>query len=69
MCIDKETKKTDDKNIKGDDNMTPTLERYCTIENSIKESAKEVKLMRDGKLPKRNWRDSFAKLKDDAGEE
>lgn len=54
---------------KGDGNMSPSIERYCTIEESIKESAKEVKLMREGKLQKRNWRDAFEKLREDMGKE
>lgn len=57
MCKDKENK--------GDDNMTPPVERYCTIEESVKESAKEVKLMREGKLPKRNWREVFKELREE----
>lgn len=37
---------------------TTTLgERYCTVEESMIESFKEVKLMREGKLPKRSWQD------------
>lgn len=56
-------------NDKGDGNMSPSIERYCTIEESIKESAKEVKLMREGKLPKRNWRDMFKELREDIGNE
>ena len=59
-----------DKDIKGDDNMTPpVIERYCTVEESIKESLKEVKLMREGKIPKCNWRDSFAKLREELEED
>lgn len=40
------------------DNMsTATLdERYCTVQESIIESFKEVKLMREGKLPKKSWK-------------
>lgn len=56
------------KENKGDDAMTQPVERYCSIEESIRESCKEVKLMRDGKIPKRNWRDSFNKLNKDSGE-
>lgn len=40
------------------DMSTATLdERYCTIQESIIESFKEVKLMREGKLPKKSWKD------------
>ncbi len=52
--------KDDDINItKGVDNMSTTTldERYCTVQESIIESFKEVKLMREGKLPKRSWKD------------
>lgn len=33
------------------------VERPCTIAESIMQSCKEVKLMRDGKIPKRSWRE------------
>lgn len=56
-----------DKNIKDDkgnptpikdgDVMNTTTERYCTISESIIESCKQVKLIREGKLPKKSWRD------------
>ena len=42
--------------------------RYCTVEESVKESLKEVKLMREGKIPKCNWRDSLVKLKEELEE-
>lgn len=32
-------------------------ERYCTVRESIIESFKEVKLMRECKLPKQTWKD------------
>lgn len=32
-------------------------DRYCTIEESIVQSFKEVKMMREGKLPKKTWND------------
>lgn len=32
-------------------------ERYCTVKESIEQSLKEVKLMREGKLPKKTWRE------------
>lgn len=42
----------------ADDMSTVTLdERYCTIQESIIESFKEVKLIREGKLPKKSWKD------------
>ena len=36
--------------------------RYCTIENSIIQSLKEVQLMREGKIPKRSWKDLLDKI-------
>lgn len=38
-------------------NATVNAERPCTIAESIKQSCQEVKLMRDGKIPKRSWQD------------
>lgn len=52
--------KIDDINAeKGVDDMSIAAldERYCTIQESIIESFKEVKLMREGKLPKKSWKD------------
>ena len=41
-----------------DDMSVVTLnERYCTVQKSMIESFKEVKLMREGKLPKKSWKD------------
>lgn len=37
-------------------------ERYCTIEESIIQASKEVRLMRDGKLPKKSLNDLFEKI-------
>lgn len=39
--------------------------RYCSISESLIESCKEVKLIREGKLPKKSWRDFRAELKND----
>ena len=53
------SKRNDDIKAKEVDDMgTTTLdERYCTIQESVIESFKEVKLMREGKLPKKSWKD------------
>lgn len=41
-----------------DDMSVVTLnERYCTVQESMIKSFKEVKLMREGKLPKKSWKD------------
>lgn len=55
----KPNKNNDIINTKEVDSMsTVTLEeRYCTVQESIIESFKEVKLMREGKLPKKSWKD------------
>jgi hypothetical protein len=39
-------------------------ERYCTPAESLEESLKQMKLMREGKLPKKTWDELF-----NAGEE
>lgn len=49
---------------KGDEGMDTTMkqERYCTVEESIIQSCKEVSLMRKGELEKRSWK-AFANKK------
>lgn len=32
-------------------------ERYCTVAESIEQSLKEVKLMIEGKIPKKTWKE------------
>lgn len=41
----------------SDMNATINIERPCTITESIIQSCKEVKLMREGTIPKRSWKD------------
>ena len=31
-------------------------ERYCTVAESLEQSLKEMQLMREGKIPKKTWR-------------
>lgn len=38
----------------------PQTERYCTVEESLKESLKEMRLIREGKLPKLSLSESRA---------
>lgn len=48
----------DDTEAKEDDVMNAQImgiERPCTIRESISESFKEIKLMQEGKLPKKTW--------------
>ena len=40
-----------------------TEERYKTVEQSIIDACKEVREMRAGRLPEREWREVFAELK------
>jgi hypothetical protein len=37
-------------------------ERYCTVAESLEQSLKEMKLMREGKLPKKTWRELMEEL-------
>jgi hypothetical protein len=50
---------------KGSDNMNSTLQdqRYCSVKESITESFKEVKLMREGKKPKNSLDDLWKNIK------
>lgn len=43
--------------------------RYISVEESIIEACKEVKLMREGKLPERTWADFEKELKKMVAEE
>jgi hypothetical protein len=47
----------------GADTMNATAERPCSIRESIVQSCKEVKLMREGKQPKRTWKELREELK------
>jgi len=42
--------------------MNATVERYCTVSESLIESCKEVKLMREGKLPKHSLQDLWKNI-------
>ncbi len=43
------------KPVKGDEDMDTLIERYCPVSESLEESLKQMKLMREGKLPKKTW--------------
>lgn len=62
MC--KQTGKSKIVAEKGKQGMSATvnLERPCTISESIMQSCKEVKNMREGKIPKRSLDDLFANI-------
>ncbi|HBJ1650324.1 TPA: hypothetical protein LA460_000228 [Clostridium botulinum] len=37
--------------------MNTTTKRYCTVQESLEQSLKEMQLMRQGKLPKKTWKE------------
>lgn len=39
--------------------------RPCTVVESIKHSCQEVKSMREGKIPKRSWKEFRQKMEDE----
>lgn len=39
-----------------------TTERYCSVYESLKESLKEVKLIRDGKIKPKTWQEFLEEL-------
>jgi hypothetical protein len=45
------------KERKGDDEMNIAIERPCSISDSLKQACEEVKLIRNGVLPKKSWKD------------
>jgi len=43
---------------------TENIERYCTVEESLIQSFKEVKLMEAGLLPKKSWAQAKAEVEE-----
>lgn len=54
-------KNKDSKDKEGED-MEKVIERPCTPAESLKQSLKEMKLIREGKLPRRNLDDFLNQL-------
>lgn len=48
---------------------TTNFDRPCTISESIQQSCQEVKLMREGRTPKRSWREFRQRMKDEITKE
>ena len=70
-CVIIKLGKDDDTNAKEDDIMNAQamgIERHCTIRESISESFKEIKLMQEGKLPKKTW-DMYLKERENKSKE
>ena len=44
--------------------MNIVTERYCTVRESLIESCKEMKLIREGKLPKKTWQELRKEIKE-----
>jgi hypothetical protein len=63
--MDKKGKLKGEQGNKGDTNMENTIEREkrpCTVAESLKQSLKEMNLIREGKMPKRNLDDFLDQL-------
>mgnify|MGYP001196926450 FL=1 len=56
MCEEK-------KEEESDMSATMNIERPCTILESLEKSCQEVKMMREGKIPKRSWNDLKNRMK------
>lgn len=41
-----------------------TMERYCSVYESLEESLKEVKLIKQGKIKTKSWKELYDNLKD-----
>lgn len=61
MCKKVEKNRTVDKEEQTMD-VAVNLDRPCTISESIMQSCKEVKSMREGRVPKRSLNDLFANI-------
>jgi hypothetical protein len=53
----------------GADTMNATIQRPCSISESLVQSCKEVQLIREGKLPKKTWKELKEELKNLKNEE
>ena len=53
----------DSKKVKGINDMDAVIERYSTVEKSLEVSLKELKLIRESKLPKLSIKDAFTIIK------
>lgn len=42
-----------------------TSERYCSVYESLEESLKEVKLIREGKIKAKTWQEFLKELEDE----
>lgn len=42
-----------------------TTQRYCSVYESLEESLKEVKMIKQGKIKKKTWKELFKELKED----
>ena len=62
MCEDK-------KEEESDMSATMNIERPCTILESLEKSCQEVKMMREGKIPKRSWNDLKNRMKKEVTED
>lgn len=41
-----------------------TPQRYCSIQESLSESLEEVKMIKQGKIKAKSWKDLFSELKE-----
>lgn len=60
----KKNKEINCEKVEGVDDMDTVMERYCTVEESLEKSLKEMKLIRQGKLPKLSIKDAFKTIKE-----
>lgn len=66
--MNKDKKQTNELiNQEGADSMNATVERPCSIKESIIQSCKEVKLMQSGMLPKKTWKELCEERKGNKG--
>lgn len=52
-----------DEHTKEEVNMNATQERYCSVQDSIINSLKEIKQMQEGKKSKKTWQDYIKEKK------
>jgi len=68
MCKNKDKQSSDEGVNNMSTNLAQPIPRYCSVSDSLRQSCKEVKLMREGKLPEKTWKQlkvELKKIKDD----
>lgn len=62
MCKENGTSKKKDVDKNKERDIMDTAVRYCPVSESLEDSVKEMKSIREGKLSKKTWQDLLIQL-------